>query len=215
MTGTGTEGLGLTGTLRLTWVTGHLAHVLEMSEAGSGETSGTWTGLSCPDHGLPIGSDVDNTTLLRLAGQGGIADLIGEAPPEFTADHGQLCVAALQAHESGRAEEGQQLWQQMVALWSHAWSTNYQMLELMQNAGLTRFSPVKPQRWVIASFEHHTSPHGLQQPHIHNIVIPDISRAGMNGYQALRVTRHEHRDTDRAHDHGAHLRTRATVRFAP
>ena|SRR5258708_5883937 len=98
MTGTGTEGLGLTGTLRLTWVTDHLAHVIEMSEAGSGETSGTRTGLAWPDHGLAIGTDVDTATLLRLAGQGEIADLIWEAPPEFTADHGQLCVAALQAH---------------------------------------------------------------------------------------------------------------------
>jgi hypothetical protein len=172
MTGTSTEGVGLTGTLRLTWVADHLAHVLEMSEIGAvGETSGTWTGLACPDHGLQIGSDVDNPTLLHLAGHGEIAGLVWEAPPEFTADHGQFCVAALQAHESGRHEEGEHLWQQMAALWSHAWSTNYQVLELMQNAGLTRFSPVKPQRWVIASFEHHTSPHGLPHPHIHNIVI--------------------------------------------
>jgi hypothetical protein len=69
-------------------------------------------------------------------------------------------------HETGRADEGEQLWQQMAALWSRAWSTNYQVLELMQKSGLTRFSPVKPQRWVIASFEHHTSPHGLPHPHI-------------------------------------------------
>ena len=175
MTGTGTEGLGLTGTLRLTWVTDDLAHVLEMSEAGSGETTGTWTGLASPDHGLQIGADVDNETLLRLADQGEIADLIWEAPPEFIADHGQLIVAALQAHEFGRAEEGENLWQQMAALWSHAWSTNYQVLELMQKAGLPRLSPAKPQRWVIASFEHHTSPHGLPHPHIHNIAIPALT----------------------------------------
>jgi hypothetical protein len=31
-----------------------------------GETSGTWTGLACPGHGLPIGSDVDDAALLRL-----------------------------------------------------------------------------------------------------------------------------------------------------
>jgi hypothetical protein len=41
----------------------------------------------------------------------------------------------------------------------------------MQNTGLTRFAPVKPQQWVVASFEHHTSPHGLPRPHIHNIVL--------------------------------------------
>jgi hypothetical protein len=45
MTGTSTEGLGLGGTLRLTWVTDHLAHVQD-DDAGVG--SGTRTGLSCP-----------------------------------------------------------------------------------------------------------------------------------------------------------------------
>jgi hypothetical protein len=60
MTGTGTEGLGLGGTLRLTWVTDHLAHVLEHVEVD--EASGTWTGLACPDHDLQIGTDVDNAT---------------------------------------------------------------------------------------------------------------------------------------------------------
>jgi hypothetical protein len=173
MTGTGTEGLGLGGTLRLTRVTDHLAHVLEHCETD--EASGTWTGLACPDHGLPIGSDVDNATLLRLAGQGEIADLVWEAPAEFTAEHGQLCTAAIQAHLSGSLQGGERLWEQVAALWSHAWSANYQVLDLMQKAGLTRFSPVKPQRWVIASFEHHTSPHGLPHPHIHNIVIPALT----------------------------------------
>jgi hypothetical protein len=36
----------------------------------------------------------------------------------------------------------------------------------MQVAGLTRFSPVKPQRWVVASFEHHGGPHGLLSLHV-------------------------------------------------
>jgi hypothetical protein len=175
MASTGTEGLGLGGTLRLTWVADHLAHVLEHSEAD--ETSGTWTGLACPDHGLQIGSDVCNETLVRLAGQDQLADLVWEAPAEFTADHGHLGMAVIQAHQSGSLDEGQRLWEQLAALWSHAWAANYQVLELMQEAGLTRFSPVKPQRWVIASFEHHTSPHGLPHPHVHNIVIPALTAA--------------------------------------
>jgi hypothetical protein len=48
-------------------------------------------------------------------------------------------------------------------------------MELLQASGLTRFSPVKPQRWVIASFEHHCGPHGLLHPHIHNIVIAGLT----------------------------------------
>ena len=175
MTSTGTEGLGFGGTLRLTWVADQLAHILDDSQGD--EAVGTWTGLACPDHRLQIGSDVDNATLLRLAGQGELADLVWETPPEFTAEHGQIGMAAIQAHLSGRLEEGEQLWEQVVALWSHAWSANYQVLELMQQAGLTRFLPAKPQRWVIASFGHHTSPHGLPQPHIHNIVVPALTAA--------------------------------------
>ena len=62
------------------------------------------------------------------------------------------------------------MWQQAQALWSRAWSANIQALGLLQAAGLTRFSPDKPQRWVIASFEHHCGPHGVAHPHIHNVV---------------------------------------------
>jgi hypothetical protein len=173
MAGTGTQGPGLSGTLRLTRVTDHLAHVLDHSTTD--ETTGTWTGLACPDHGLPIGSDVDNTTLLRLSGQGELADLIWEAPEDFTAEHSRLLTAAIHAHQSGNATHGEDLWQQLVAHWSQAWSASQQALQLMQDAGLTRFSAAKPQRWVIASFEHHTSPHGLAHPHIHNIVIASLT----------------------------------------
>src|SRR5436190_13061690 len=78
MTGRGRQGASINGALRLTWVTDHLAHVIDTST--DGETSGIWTGLACPDHGLQIGSDVDNAILLSLAGHGLIADLIWEAP---------------------------------------------------------------------------------------------------------------------------------------
>ena len=63
--------------------------------------------------------------------------------------------------------------------WSQTWSATYAVLEFMQGTGLTRFAPVKPQRWVIASFEHHTSPHGLPHPHVHNIVLPSLT-TGLN-----------------------------------
>jgi hypothetical protein len=43
MTNTGTEGAGLGGVLRLTWVSDRLTHVLDHSQTG--EPTGTWPGL--------------------------------------------------------------------------------------------------------------------------------------------------------------------------
>jgi hypothetical protein len=54
------EATGLSGVLRITWVADDLAHVLQHSQTD--ETTGTWTGLACPDHGLEIGADVDNAS---------------------------------------------------------------------------------------------------------------------------------------------------------
>ena len=98
MTATSIPGAGLSGVLRMTWVRDQLAHVLDHCETD--EPSGTWTGLACPDHGLPLGADVDTATLQRLAAHGGeIADLIWEAPADLTAEHGQLFQAAIQAYQ--------------------------------------------------------------------------------------------------------------------
>jgi hypothetical protein len=172
----GITGTGIGGVLRMTWMQDGLAHVLDHCETD--ETSGTWTGLACPDHGLALGSDVDNTMLRRLATDGEIADIIWEAPEEFTSQHRQVFEAAMQAHHAGNTKTAELLWQDVQAIWSHAWAANYAVLELLQNAGLTRFSLAKPQRWVIASFEHHCGPHGLPHPHVHNIVIPSLTVAG-------------------------------------
>jgi hypothetical protein len=165
----GITGAGLDGVLRLTWLRDGLGHVLEHS--GTDETAGTWTGLACPDHGLDPGSDVDSADLRRMAGQGEIADLIWEAPEDLTSDHHHVFQAAMHAYYAGNQERAGVLWQEVRAVWSRAWAANYKALELMQNAGITRFSPVKPQRWVVASFEHHCGPHGLPHPHVHHIVI--------------------------------------------
>ena len=169
MTVTSIPGPGLSGVLRMTWVRNQLAHVLD--HCSSDETSGTWTGLACPGHGLPLGADVDTATLSRLSARSELADLIWEAPADLTAEHAQLFQAALQAFNAGRPEAAERLWQQVTAVWSRAWTANHTALELVQHAGLTRFSPVKPQRWVVASFEHHCGPHGLPEPHVHNIVL--------------------------------------------
>jgi len=63
-------------------------------------------------------------------------------------------------------------WVDDATVWPHAWVANCASLEFMQGAGLTKFAPARPQRWVIASFEHLCGPHGVQHPHVHNIVIP-------------------------------------------
>jgi hypothetical protein len=82
MTAISIADMGLTGVLRITWVRDNLAHVLDHSHTD--ETSGTWTGLACPGHGLALGTDVDDATLQRLAAGSEIADLIWEAPDELT-----------------------------------------------------------------------------------------------------------------------------------
>ena len=176
MTAIAITGMGLTGTLLLTWVQDNLTHVLDHSRTD--ETSGTWTGLACPGYGLALGTDVDDATLRRLAAGSEIADLTWEAPDELMAEHAQAFQAAMRAHHAGESERAERLWANLGAIWSRGWSANYAALEFMQNTGLTRFAPVKPQHWVVASFEHHTSPHGLPRPHVHNIVVAGLTTAG-------------------------------------
>ena len=98
-----------------------------------------------------------------------------EAPAESNGEHAHLCLAAIEAYQGGDHETGERFWEQVHTLWSGAWSANHYALSLMQGAGLTRFFPEKPQRWVIASFEHHCGPHGVTHPHIHNIVITSLT----------------------------------------
>jgi hypothetical protein len=162
-----------------------------LDQSHTDETTGTWTGLACRGHGLALGTDVDDATLRHLAAGSEIADLIWEAPDELTADHAQVFQAAMRAHHAGDSERAEQLWENLQAIWSQAWSANYAMLEFMQGTGLTRFAPVKPQCWVVASFEHHTSPHGLPRPHVHNVVFTSLT-ASANAYLLSRETHHEH-----------------------
>ncbi len=123
MTAIAITGMGLTGVLRITWVRDNLAHVLDHSHTD--ETSGTWTGLACPGHGLALGTDVDDATLQRLAARSEIADLIWEAPDELTADHAEVFQAAMRAHHGGDSKRAEQLWEKLQAIWSQAWSANY------------------------------------------------------------------------------------------
>jgi hypothetical protein len=85
----------------------------------------------------------------------------------------------MEAYQADDSERAERLWENLGAIWSQAWSSNYAVLEFMQGTGLTRFAPVKPQHWVVASFEHHTSPHGLPHPHIHNIAVTSLTTAAL------------------------------------
>jgi hypothetical protein len=163
----------LNGVLRMTWLQDGLPHILEHCDAD--EPSGTWTGLACPDHRLALGSDVDNATLARMCAQAEIADIIWEAPEDLTAEHRHMFEAAMDTYHAGNSQAAELQWQELQAIWSRAWSANYATLRLLQDAGLARFSSVKPQRWVIASFEHHCSLHGLPHPHVHNIVVTGLT----------------------------------------
>jgi hypothetical protein len=153
------SGTGLTGTLRLTCARDDLAHVIE--HAGTDEPSGTWIGSACPHYGLPIGSDVDLNVLRNMLPDGEIPDLIWEAPDDLIGEHNQAHQAAMQAYETSNAETAEHQWAKVQAAWSRAWAANCAAIEFMQGAGLTRLSPVKPQHWLVASFEHHCGPHGF------------------------------------------------------
>jgi hypothetical protein len=173
MTAISITGIGLTGVMRMNWVQDDLAHVLEHSHTD--ETSGTWTGPACPDYGLALGSEADGTTLRRLA-EGAVADLTWEAPDDIAAGHGQVFQAAIAAYQAAEPGPAEELWEKVQAIWSRAWSANYAALGFLQDTGLSRFSAVKPQRWLAVSFEHHCGPHGLPRPHIHNIVVVALTK---------------------------------------
>jgi len=173
MTSTSITAPGLSGVLRMTWLHDDLAHVLE--HADTDEPSGTWTGLACPDYDLALGSDVDPVALRRLAADGKLADLVWEAPENLATEHAQAFHAAMEAYHTRHSELAEQHWEELRTIWSRAWAANYAALELLQNAGITTLSPIRSQRWVIASFEHHCSPHGLECPHVHNISITRLT----------------------------------------
>jgi hypothetical protein len=107
----------------------------------------------------------------RLCADGEIADLIWEAPDVLAAEHNQAHEASVQAYHAGNTSLAEQEWSRLQGAWSRAWAANCAAIEFMQGAGLTRLSPVKPQRWLVASFEQHCGPHGVQHPHVHSIIV--------------------------------------------
>jgi hypothetical protein len=74
---------GLTGTLRLMWVTDTFAHLAE--HAGHRRAHRNLDRPGLPGHHWPVGTDVDLDVLRHLAGQGEIADLASLRQQAFQA----------------------------------------------------------------------------------------------------------------------------------
>jgi hypothetical protein len=165
--------------LRLTWVRDELAH--ELKHADIDEPTGTWTGSACPDHRLATGTGVDTSVLAPVSKPGEIADLIREAPEDLAAGNEQAHHAAMLACQAGDLGLAGKHWRNAAAIWSSAWAANCAAPDFMQETGLTWFAPVKPQRRVGASFEHHCDPHGAQKPHVHDLVITALT-TGAGGF---------------------------------
>jgi hypothetical protein len=72
------------------------------------------TGL--PDHGLAIGTEADLTVLQRLCATSSVADLIWEAPRDFTTEHGRVFDAATCAYEAGDINRSDQHFGQFLTL---------------------------------------------------------------------------------------------------
>ncbi len=163
MTVTGIPAAGPGGVLRLTWVRDRLAGVLE--HCGTDDIRHldrpglrrSWPGRGRRRRHRDRAAVVCPRPARRPDPR---------SPAGLTAEHGQLFRAAIQAYHAGQAEAAGQLRDKARAVWARTWAANLAALGLMQVAGLTRFSPVKPQRWGAASFEHHGGPHGLLSPHI-------------------------------------------------
>jgi hypothetical protein len=175
MTAISIDGMGLTGVLRLTWVQDELAHVLDHSR--SDETSGTWTGLACPGHGLALGGDVDDAALRHLAAGSEIADLTWEAPSELAAEHAQVFQDAMRAHHAGESEHAGRLWEELQAIWSRGLVGELRGTRVYAGHGPEPVRAGQAPALVVASFEHHTSPHGLPRPHVHNIAVASLTTA--------------------------------------
>lgn len=77
----------------------------------------------------------------------------------------------MRACRAGDALRADERWRGVQAVWSRAWAANCAALEFLQRSGLARFAPVRPQRWVVASYEHHSGPHGLAHRHVHYVVV--------------------------------------------
>ena len=120
-------------------------------------------------------AQTSTTPRCRRLAQGDLADLVWEAPDDFTAEHASSASPRSEPTKPVSSKKASDSGSKRRPCGPAPGQPTTRPSELLQAAGLTRFSPVKPQRWVIASFEHHCGPHGLPHPHIHNIVMTGLT----------------------------------------
>jgi hypothetical protein len=144
---------------------GHILH-----HTGTDEPSGTWTGGACPRHRRPLGSDVDLTDLGEMHRQSsGLADLTWY-PEAAAADVYRLLLREWSEDGARRPDNAHpfEWWEDRVAaMWSYIWAANCRYVsEILEG-------PIRGRSGdglLVASFEHNSSAHGRERPHVHNLV---------------------------------------------
>ncbi len=147
--------------------TADIRHIAE--HTGADEPSGTWTGGACPRHGRPIGTDVDLADLRAVYRQtGGLIDVTWYPEPAAAEAYKMLL---RQWGEDGDRQPHQHpfdWWAQRAgAMWSYIWDANYRAVtEIIEEPSRSKGG----EGYLVASFEHNSSAHGLERPHVHNLM---------------------------------------------
>ena len=141
-------------------------HILK--HTGIDEPSGTWTGGAGTRHGRPPGSDVDLANLGEMHRQSdGLADFTWYPEPVAAAAYLRLL---RECTEDGARQPHQHpfdWWSQRItAMWSYIWAANCRYVtEIIEGPARSRGSD----GLIVASFEHNSSGHGMERPHVHNL----------------------------------------------
>ena len=133
------------------------------------EPSGTWTGGACPRHGRPLGTDVNLADVGEMYRQtAGLTDMTWYPEPAAAEAYQMLL---RQWHEDGARQPRQHPFDwwagRVTAMWSYIWAANCRFVtEIIEQPSRSRGGA----GLLVASFEHNSSAHGLEHPHIHNLM---------------------------------------------
>jgi hypothetical protein len=160
-----------------------VSHILH--HAGADEPSGTWTGGACARHGRPPGSDVALADLGEMHRQSdGLADMTWYPEPVASEVYLRLLREWREDGERQPHRHPFDWWaERAAAVWSYMWAANCRCVtEIIEK-------PVRDRGGaglLIASFEHNSSAHGLERPHVHNLM--PAKRASVRGDSGTTVT---------------------------